>query len=110
VTRRALAARLAKLAGLTVDQAVRFLGAVPTVLAAELAASGKLHWRGLGSFAVRTYPPRKIHNPATGKTIELPGRTAVAFKSSPRLRPAPKKPSASPAPRKRARVEKPRVR
>jgi len=88
VTRRALAARLAKAADLTVDQAARFLGAIPTILAAELAVSGKLHWRGLGSFAVRTYPPRKIHNPATGETIDLPSRTTVSFKASGQLRQA----------------------
>jgi len=95
MTRRALAARLAKVAGLTVDQATRFLGAVPTIVAAELAASGKLHWRGLGSFEVRTYPPRKIHNPATGKTITLPRRTAVSFRASSRLRPTLKTPSSA---------------
>lgn len=86
MTRRTLAARIAALANLTGDQVARVLGALPIVLATELAATGKMHWRGLGSFAVRTYPPRRIHNPATGQTIELPSRTSITFKPSPRLR------------------------
>lgn len=86
MTRRALAARIAKLSGVTVHQAAQVLEVLPAVVAAELTASGQLHWRGMGSFAVRAYPARKIHNPATGKTIELPARNSVTFKPSTRIR------------------------
>lgn len=86
MTRRALAARIAKLSGVTVQQAAQVLEVLPSVVAAELAASDQMHWRGMGSFAVRTYPARRIHNPATGQTIELPARRSVTFKPSVRLR------------------------
>jgi DNA-binding protein HU-beta len=59
----------------------------------ELLRRGRVEYRGLGSFTVETYPPRKIHNPATGKTIELPARKLARFKPSnsltAKLNPAP---------------------
>lgn len=62
------------------------LKAAIAAFADELAAAGRFEWRGLGTFAVRTYPSRRIHNPATGKVIELPARSSVTFKPSTRLR------------------------
>ena len=75
------------------------------LLVDELVRSSRLEWRGLGTFTVRTYPARKIHNPATGKTITLPERKSVTYKPSRnvrsrltttrRLRPAAKSPKAA---------------
>lgn len=86
MTRRALAARIATLAGLTAQQASQVLEVIPAVVAAELLATGKLHWRGMGSFTVRTYAARRIHNPATGLTTTLPTRRSISFKPSDKLR------------------------
>jgi nucleoid DNA-binding protein len=86
VTRRTLAARIATQAGLSAQQAAQVLEVLPAIVAAELAATGKMHWRGMGSFAVRTYAARRIHNPATGSTTTLPARRSISFKPSNKLR------------------------
>jgi nucleoid DNA-binding protein len=86
MNRRTFAARIAKETGHPANALETILEAAITVLAGELAAAGRFAWRGFGTFAVRTYPARKIHNPATGKTIELPARSSVTFKPSTRLR------------------------
>ncbi|MEW6351453.1 MAG: HU family DNA-binding protein [Thermodesulfobacteriota bacterium] len=86
MTRRELATRIGKLTGLTAAQAARVLEVLPDVVATELAEHGQMHWRGLGTFTVRTYPARKIHNPATGRTIALAARKSVGFKPAHRLR------------------------
>lgn len=80
--RRELAARLAKKTGLTVHVANQVLAAVVDLVGAELARTGRLEWRSLGTLAVRRYPARNIHVPATGQTRELPARAGVSFKPS----------------------------
>jgi nucleoid DNA-binding protein len=100
VTRRVLAARLAAATGLSARQAAQVLAAVPALLADELAATGQLHWRGLGTFTVRTYPARRIHVPATRKTISLPARKSVAYKPSRTVRERLAKPSPRPSRRR----------
>lgn len=52
----------------------------------DLVRTGRLEWRGFGTFVVRTYAPRKINNPSTGKIITLPERKSVTFKPSTHLR------------------------
>ena len=124
MTRRELAARLAKKTGLSARAAAEVLSALVDLVVEELARARRLEWRRLGTFAVRRYPARKIHVPATGQTRELPARAGVTFKPSRlllsrlqtrrpqrglpgasdrsrRLRPAPPDPAARPAPRRR---------
>lgn len=52
----------------------------------DLVRTGRLEWRGFGTFAVRTYAARKINNPSTGQVITLPERKSVTFKPSAHLR------------------------
>lgn len=82
MNRRQLAARLAEKTGLSARRAAQVLQVFPGLVASELASAGSLEWRGLGTFAVRRYPPRQIHVPATGQTIDLPARAGVTFKPS----------------------------
>lgn len=85
MNRRQLAARLAEKTGLSARRAAQVLQVLPGLVAGELARAGSLEWRGLGTFAVRRYPPRQIHVPATGQTIDLPARAGVSFKPSKNL-------------------------
>jgi DNA-binding protein HU-beta len=86
VNLRAFAGRIADKTKVPAASIETVLRAAIATLSDELAAAGRFEWRGLGTFAVRSYPGRKIHNPATGETIQLPARRSVAFKPSTRLR------------------------
>ena len=86
MNRRAFAGRIAdktKLLAITVEQV---LTEAIVAFREELAKGGRFEWRGLGTFVVRSYPARKIHNPKTGKTITLPARRSVGFKPSQAIR------------------------
>lgn len=52
----------------------------------NLVRTGRLEWRGFGTFAVRTYAARQIHNPRTRKVVAIPERKSVTFKPSTQLR------------------------
>ncbi len=86
MNRRELAGIIADKIDLPAAAVAGVLEAVVGVVQEQLNKAGRFDWRGLGAFTVRTYPPRKIHNPSTGQTIELPGRTSIAFKPSAQLR------------------------
>jgi nucleoid DNA-binding protein len=64
----------------------RVLDTALALLLDDLIASGSLQWRGLGTFAVRTYAARRIHDPRTGRIVNLPVRRSVTFKPSSQLR------------------------
>lgn len=86
MNRRAFSGRIAaktKLLAVTVEQV---LTEAIVAFREELAKGGRFEWRGLGTFVVRSYPARKIHNPKTGKTITLPARRSVGFKPSRAIR------------------------
>lgn len=84
--KRELATRLSTSLEMSARSIHLVLDELVLVVADILANSGRLEWRGLGTFTVRTYPARKIYNPATGEIIRLPARKSVAFKPSARLR------------------------
>jgi nucleoid DNA-binding protein len=86
VIRRELATAVADKLDLPAGTVHRVLDAALALLVDELLRAGRLEWRGLGTFNVRKYPPRRIHNPTTGRTIELPARSSVTFKPSTRIR------------------------
>lgn len=85
MSRRELTAQLAKKTGVSVRLTTQLLRVLVDLVAAELAHVRRLEWRGFGTFTVRSYPARKIHVPATGKTIQLPPRAGITFKPSPQL-------------------------
>ena len=78
----AIAADFPDISGDLIEQIIQ---ATMDRFAAELARTGRLEYRDLGTFTVETYPPRKIHIPATGETKKLPARKLVRFKPSRRL-------------------------
>lgn len=80
MNKRQLAAAVAATAKLPATQVARVIQATMDHLAGELAQAGRLEYRDLGTFTVEDYPARKIHNPKTGKTVELPARKLVRFK------------------------------
>lgn len=86
MNRRIFAAQIAKKTGHPANALEAILEAAIAVLAGELAKTGRFEWRGLGTFTVRTYPPRRIHNPATGRIITLPARKSVSFRPSQKIR------------------------
>ena len=84
--RRKLTTAVADKLDLTASTVGQVLDVTLELLLDDLVRTGRLEWRGFGTFAVRTYPPRQIHNPATGHTINLPARRSVTFKPGTRLR------------------------
>lgn len=84
--RRELTTAVAEKLDITASMVGQVLDVALELLLDELVRTGRLEWRGFGTFSVRTYPARQIHNPATGHTIDLPARRAVAFKPGTRLR------------------------
>ena len=85
MNKRQLAAAVAPKVQLPAAQVEQVIQAAMDHLAGELARAGRLEYRDLGTFTVEAYAARKIHNPRTGQTIELPARKLVRFKPGRRL-------------------------
>lgn len=51
-------------------------------MAQGLIENGRIEIRGFGSFAVRTYPPRMVRNPKTGKSHQIQTPCKVYFRAS----------------------------
>lgn len=81
---RAVATKL-EARGLSGDLVELVIQATMDHLTDELARTGRLEYRDLGTFSIETYKARKIHNPKTGAIIELPARRGVSFKPGVRL-------------------------
>jgi nucleoid DNA-binding protein len=84
--RRDLASQVGKKLDVPAVTVAHVLETALGLLIDELIQTGRLEWRGLGTFTVRTYGARQIHNPATGKTIRLKERKFVTYKPGQRIR------------------------
>lgn len=84
--RRELAIAVADNLDLPATTIRRVLDTALALVIDQLLRAGRLEWRGLGTFTIRSYPARQIHVPATGKTVTLPARKSVTFKPGVRLR------------------------
>ncbi|MFH1091508.1 MAG: HU family DNA-binding protein [Pseudomonadota bacterium] len=73
----ALTRRYKKLKVKDVDLMVRL---VFEAMTSALAGGQDIELRGLGSFRLRTYSPRKARNPGTGEQVELGTRRGVLFR------------------------------
>lgn len=81
-TKSDLVERLAKRFPQLVHRDCRFV--VDSILdaATEALSTGKrIEIRGFGSFDVGYRKPRKGRNPATGQSVEVPGKSVVRFKA-----------------------------
>ena len=83
---RAFTARIAERTNLFASTVEQVLIEALAELRQELVKTGRFEWRGLGTFTVRSYPARQIHNPSTGAIATLPARRSVAFKPSQKIR------------------------
>lgn len=86
MNRRELTTRVGDKLDLPAATVGRVLDTALALLVDDLVASGSLQWRGLGTFAVRAYAARQIHDPRAREVIELPARKSVVFKPSTQLR------------------------
>lgn len=84
--RRELSTRIGQKLGVAAAVVDRVLDATVDLLLEELVTTGRFEWRGFGTFTVRTYRARQIHNPSTRKVVGLHARRGVAFKVGRRLR------------------------
>jgi len=86
MTKRQLATLLAEKTGYSAVLVSHVVQAAMDTLTDVLVQSGRLEWRDLGTFKVKTYPARAIHNPATGETITLAPRQWVGFRPAKKIR------------------------
>ena len=53
-----------------------------SLLADALLQKERIEIRGFGRFAVKTYQPRKVHNPRSGRYSSVGARVRPSFKAS----------------------------
>ena len=92
MTKKEMAAKLAKQTDLSVAKATEVLNAIfdaspgKGIIAVELDAGRKVTIPGFGTFSTRNRAARPGTNPATGAKITIPARTYAAFKPGKTLR------------------------
>lgn len=86
MNRRELTTRVGNKLDLPAATIDRVLDTTLELLFDDLVRTGHLEWRGFGTFAVRRYPARRIHNPRTNEVVSLPERKSVTFKPGLNLR------------------------
>jgi DNA-binding protein HU-beta len=92
MTKKELAAKLAKQTGISVAKANEILTAIfdanpgSGIIAVELDAGRKVTIPGFGTFGTRKRAKRQGTNPADGKKIEIPARNYAFFKPGKTLR------------------------
>lgn len=92
MTKKEMAAKLAKQAGLTVAKANEVVNAIfeasagKGIIATELDNGGKVTVPGFGTFGTRRRAARVGTNPATGAKIDIPARNYVYFRAGKTLR------------------------
>ena len=81
MTKRDLAIRIAKQAGLQQNEVMKVIQLSLDTIVSELAANRSVEFRNFGVFEVVTRQPRVGRNPNAPKnTVEIPARTVVKFK------------------------------
>jgi DNA-binding protein HU-beta len=77
-----ITARMAKEAGITLQQAQRAFAALLGGIRATLKSGAKVNLSGFGSFELKVRPARKGRNPKTGAAIDIPSKKRVRFNPS----------------------------
>jgi DNA-binding protein HU-beta len=92
MTKKEMAAKLAKKSGLTVAKANEVISAIfdaapgKGIIAVELDAGRKVTIPGFGTFGTRRRAARVGTNPATGEKINIPAKNYVYFRAGKTLR------------------------
>lgn len=81
-----LCARMAKGAGISKKAAASALDAFTTSVTDALKKGERVTLVGFGSFDVRKRAARKGRNPQTGKTLNIPARRVVRFRTGAELK------------------------
>lgn len=83
-TRRDMARAIAGELGITVSLAREVIDLFLEGIASELIRSGRVEFRGFGSFTVEKRRPKRVRHPATGEMIRIPARKEVEFRGGKR--------------------------
>lgn len=75
-----LAAEVAEVAGLSVEQATAVVDQALVAITTALSADQTVSLVGFGSFVKRHRAARQGKNPRTGETIQVPASNTVGFK------------------------------
>ena len=79
MTRRELAARVAKGTGVTQQEAAKAIDAMFELISEALARGERWEFRDFGVFATKQRGARKGRNPRTGEIVPVPERRVVNF-------------------------------
>jgi DNA-binding protein HU-beta len=79
MSKKAIAIKMAKDAGISHAQAEKAFQAMMAGIKSSLKNGQRVAFSGFGSFEVRTRKPRKGRNPKTGEIISIPERKRVKF-------------------------------
>lgn len=80
--KKEITARIAKDAGITLQQAQKAFASLLEGIKADLKAGKKVNLSGFGSFEVRIREARKGRNPKTGEAIAIPSKKRIKFNPS----------------------------
>jgi integration host factor subunit beta len=83
-----LADTIAKEMKLTIREGRHFVTRLLELIQEDLVKTGRSEFRGLGTFAVFTRPPRNTTHPVTGEPVHIPERRAVRYRTSKELKEA----------------------
>lgn len=87
MTKKEMAAKLAKKTGLSQQKSLEVLNAIfetesgEGIIATELDAGRKVSLPGFGTFATRRSKAREGRNPANNQPIQIAARTVATFKA-----------------------------
>ena len=81
-----IANQLAKELGLTQHVCQHLVQRLLEEIQDDIVNTGRLEFRGLGTFAVSTKPPRDSIHPATGQPVHIPESKTVVYRSAKALR------------------------
>jgi nucleoid DNA-binding protein len=84
-TRRDMARQLARELGITVSLAREVIDLFLDEIASELIHSGRVEFRGFGSFKVEKRKAKRVRHPKTGEWVQIPARKEVEFRAGQEL-------------------------
>lgn len=80
--KRAMADTISDELGISKTIGRQFLNKVLDMIADDIVYTGEAKFKSFGKFHTTTRPPQTIKHPITGKTIHVPEKNIVQFKTS----------------------------